>query len=113
MIKLVEFLVGTDEYGHEEFVDRWRGEHADLARDLPGLKRYSTSVPTDPDAAAYDGVLELTFESEAAMNEAFESEVGRKVMADAAEFIDVGAGPRMIVEETVHVAGDDGRGETE
>lgn len=103
MIKLVEFLVRKDEYSHEEFVDWWQGEHAELARQLPGLQRYSTSLPTNPDVAEYDGVLELTFESTAALDEAFESEVGQDVMADASEYVDLGAGPRMIVEETVHV----------
>ncbi|WIV66998.1 EthD family reductase [Natrialbaceae archaeon AArc-T1-2] len=106
MIKLVELLVRRDGYSHEEFLARWQGEHAEIARELPGLVRYSTSVPTDPESVEYDGVLELTFESEQALGEAFRSEVGRAVQEDAAEFVDVGAGPRMIVEETVHV--DDG-----
>ncbi|MEY7851970.1 EthD family reductase [Natrarchaeobius sp. A-rgal3] len=103
MTKLVEFLVRKDGYSHEEFRERWEGDHAEIARELPGLQRYSTSVPADPDAAEYDGVLELVFESPAALNGAFESAVGREVQADAAEFVDLGAGPRMIVEETVHV----------
>jgi len=34
---------------------------------------------------------------------AFESEVGQELQADAEEFVDVGAGPRMIVEETIHI----------
>ncbi len=103
MIKLVEFLVRKDEYSHDEFVERWEGDHADVARELPGLRRYSTSVPTNPDDVEYDGVLELAFESEQALNEAFASEVGEEVMADAAEFVEVGAGPRMIVDETVQL----------
>lgn len=103
MISVVEFLVREDGYDHEEFVERWRGEHADLAQDLPGLQYYSTAVPTDPDAVEYDGVLELGFESEAALNEAFESDVGQDVQEDAAEFVDLGAGPRMVVEKAVHV----------
>lgn len=103
MIKLVEFLVRKDEYSHEEFVDRWQGEHADMAEDLPGLRGYSTSVPTDPERAEYDGVLELAFEDMSALGAAFDSPVGEELEADAAEFVDVGAGPQMIVEETVHV----------
>ena len=103
MITMVELLVRADGYSHEAFLERWQGEHAELARELPGLKRYSTSAPTNPEEVEYDGVLQLTFESEAAMNEAWASEVGEEVMADAAEFVEIGAGPRMVVEDTVHV----------
>jgi uncharacterized protein (TIGR02118 family) len=103
MVKLVDFMVRAEEYSHEEFVDRWQGEHAALAAQLPGLERYTTSVPTDPEKAEYDGVLELVFEDMAALGAAFDSEIGQEVQADAAEFVAVGEGPRMIVEETVHV----------
>lgn len=103
MVKLVEFLHRREGLSHEEFCERWRGDHGDLAEQLPGLQYYSTSVPTDPERAEYDGVLELGFEDVAALGAAFESEVGQKLQDDAAEFVDVGAGPRMIVEETVHV----------
>lgn len=103
MITLVELLVRKDGYDHDEFVERWRGPHAEIAADLPGLRRYVTSVPTDPEGADYDGVLRLTFDDVEAMNAAFASDVGEAVLADAAEFIDVGAGPRTVVEETVHV----------
>ena len=108
MITMVELLVRGDGYSHEEFVERWQGDHAELARELPGLKRYSTSVPTNPETAEYDGVLQLTFESVEAMNEAFASEAGEAVMADAAEFVELGAGPRTVVEETIHVDETDG-----
>jgi len=103
MIKMVDLLVRRDEYSHEAFVERWQGEHADLAKDLPGLRRYETSVPADPERADFDGVLELYFEDVDALNAAFASEVGEAVQADAAEFVDVGAGPRLIVEETVQL----------
>jgi len=36
-------------------------------------------------------------------HEAFDSEVGQEVQADAAEFVDMEATERMIVEETAHV----------
>lgn len=103
MIKMVDLLVRRDGYTHEEFVERWQGEHAAIAKDLPGLRRYGTSVPTDPERADFDGVLELYFDDQAALNEAFASEVGEAVQADAAEFIDVQTGPRLIVDETVQL----------
>ena len=103
MIKMVDFLVRRDEYSHEEFAERWQGDHAAIAQDLPGLRKYTTSVPTNPAAVEYDGVLELYFDDMAALNEAFESEVGQEVQADAAEFIDLEAGPTLVVEETVQL----------
>lgn len=103
MPKIVDLLVRKDGYTHEEFAERWQGEHADLAKDLPGLERYVTSVPTDPSEAEYDGVLELYFEDMATLGEAFNSDLAAEVQADAAEFIDLDAGPRLIVEETVQL----------
>lgn len=103
MIKMVDFLVRADGYSHEEFAERWQGEHAAIAQDLPGLRKYTTSVPTNPDAAEYDGVLELYFDDAAALNAAFESEIGQAVQADAAEFIDLEAGPTLVVDETVQL----------
>jgi len=103
MPKIVDLLVRNDGYSHAEFAERWQGDHADLAEGLPGLQGYTTSVPTDPEKAGYDGVLELYFEDMAALAGAFDSEVGQAVQADAAEFVDADAGPRMIVEETTHV----------
>jgi uncharacterized protein (TIGR02118 family) len=103
MLKIVDLLVRKDEYTHEAFVDRWQGEHAALAKDLPGLRGYKTSVPLTPDDVGFDGVLELYFDDPAALNAAFDSDVGETVMADAAEFIDLDAGPTLVVEETVHV----------
>ncbi|MFC7059345.1 EthD family reductase [Halovenus salina] len=103
MVKIVDFLHRKDDISHEEFVERWRGKHGELAEQLPGLQYYSTSVPTDPEKAEHDGVLELGFEDMAALGAAFDSEIGQEVQADAEEFVDVGVGPRMIVEESVHV----------
>ncbi len=103
MPKIVDLLVRKDGYSHEEFAERWQGDHADIAKDLPGLKRYVTSVPTRPEDAEYDGVLELYFEDMASLGEAFDSDIAAEVQADAAEFIDLEAGPRLIVEETVQL----------
>jgi uncharacterized protein (TIGR02118 family) len=101
MVKIVQLLVRRDDYSHEEFVERWRGEHADLAAELPNLQRYTTAVPNDPERSTHDGVVELYFEDMAALSEAFESEMGKEVQADAAEFADVDAGETLYVEERV------------
>jgi len=103
MPKIVDLLVRKDGYSHEDFVERWQGDHADLAKDLPGLERYVTSVPTQPDDVEFDGILELYFEDMAALAEAFDSDIAAEVQEDAAEFIDLEAGPRLVVEETVQL----------
>lgn len=103
MIKLVNLVVKRPDYSHEEFVERWTGEHAAIAKELPGLQKYSTSLPTDPERAAYDGIVELSFEDMDALKAAFSSDIGERVNADAAEFIDMEQGPTLYVEETTHL----------
>ena len=103
MIKVVEFLVRAEGTSHEEFREYWLGDHSELAAALPGLRRYVTGLPTDPEAAEYDGVLELYFDSVDDYRAAFGSDVGSDVLDDAATFLEPDAGPRMIVEETVQL----------
>ncbi|WP_416841612.1 EthD domain-containing protein [Haloferax sp. DFSO52] len=103
MIKLVNLVVRKPDYSHEEFVERWTGEHADIAKELPGLQKYSTSLPTDPERSSYDGIVELYFEDMDALKTAFSSETGERVNADAAQFIDMEQGPTLYVDETVQL----------
>lgn len=103
MIKLVNLVSRKDDYTHEEFVERWMGEHAEMAKDLPGLQKYVTSLPTAPEHSDYDGIVELYFEDMGALKAAFDSDTGESVNADAAEFIDMEQGPTMFVEEQVQL----------
>lgn len=103
MMKMVNLLVRKDDLSHEAFVERWEGPHAELARQLPGLRKYATSVPTDPERSEYDGVVELYFDDMSALKAAFDSEIGQQVMADAAEFIDQEQGPMLYLEETIQL----------
>jgi uncharacterized protein (TIGR02118 family) len=103
MVKMVDLVVRKEGWSHEEFVDRWLGEHAELAKQLPGLVKYATTVAADPERAGYDGIVEFYFEDSTALKEAFDSEVGMEVMADAAEFVDTEQGPTVIGEETVQL----------
>jgi uncharacterized protein (TIGR02118 family) len=103
VLKLVELLVRKEGLTHAEFADYWLDDHSPVAAEMPGVEKYVTSLPTDPDRSEYDGVLELYFEDMDALRAAFDSEAGAETLADAEEFLEVGAGPRMIVEETVQV----------
>lgn len=103
MAKMIILLVRDDSLSHEAFAERLREEHVPIAEDLPGLVEYRTSLPRDPERSAYDGVSELYFEDGAAMGEAFDSEVGQEVQADAAEFMDVEANETLVVDEETHV----------
>lgn len=102
MVKMVILLNKRPEDSHEEFVRYLREEHVPLAEELPGLEYYSTAVPSDPERAAYDGIAELYFEDGAAMSEAFDSEVGERVQADAGEFMAVEQNETLVLEEEVH-----------
>jgi len=103
MVKMVILLVADESLSHQAFAERLREEHAPMAEDLPGLVEYRTSVVDDPERSAYDGVAELYFEDPTAMGEALDSEVGERVRADSAEFMQVDRNETLVVDEEVHV----------
>lgn len=103
MFKLVQLLARDDGYTHDEFVARWQGDHAEIAEQLPGLRKYAVSLPSSPERAPYDGVAELYFESEADMKTAFGSAVGEELQADAAEFVDMDVSPTLFLNEDVRL----------
>jgi uncharacterized protein (TIGR02118 family) len=104
MVKMVALLVRTESLSHEEFATYWETEHAPLVDDLPNVQRYVTSLPTDPEQSAYDGIAELYFEDMAALGEAFDSEAGEALLEDAAEFSDQDAGEVLYLTETEQIA---------
>lgn len=101
MVKMVILLRRKDGWSHDEFVDYWADEHAPLVEDLPGVRKYATSTPTAPEKSDYDGVAELYFDSMADLSEAFDSEAGERLQADAAEFSEMAE--TLYVEETVRL----------
>ena len=103
MIKMVDLAVRTEGLSHEEFTERWLGEHAELAKQLPGLRKYATTVVADPKRAGCDGIVELSFDDSAALAAAFDSEIGEEVLADAAEFIDMDQGQTIVGQETIQL----------
>ena len=101
--KMVILAVRDDETTHDECVEYMYDEHAPLVNDLPGLNKYTSSVPMDPEKAGYDYVAQLWFDGPGEMNEAFESEAGQEVQQDATTFLDMDA-TKMIpaVDEQTH-----------
>lgn len=88
MIKIVFGLNRQDGMSHREFGEYWYYEHADLAKQLPGLRRYDLGFPEDPELAAYDGVAELYFEDEQSLEAAMDSEEGAEAASDLENFAD-------------------------
>ena len=94
-MKAIILLTRRDGDTPEEFRRWWLGEHAPLARQLPGLRRLVFNL-ADGDAG-YDGVSELWFDSQDAFEAAYMSEIGQRVAADS--LAHVGGRVRLFVEE--------------
>lgn len=77
-----------------EAFDRYYTEnHIPLARQLPGLLRYTVSRNVAPlgGDAKHHLIAELDWESQEAMQAAFASEIGRRATADVPNFATGGA----------------------
>lgn len=92
MITVAAFFKRRPGSSVEAFQDYWRTHHADLARELPGLRRYvqSHTLPgiyrlREP---AYDGVALLEFDDTDALRAVAASAAFQKVKADEANFMD-------------------------
>jgi uncharacterized protein (TIGR02118 family) len=109
MIKTISLLTRKEGLSGEAFVRRWVEVHAPLAHAIPGLRRYVQShiraEPTRPDIAingiSVDGIAELWFGDQAALERAHASPEAQRLFADGALFI--GQIKTFIVEERVIV----------
>jgi uncharacterized protein (TIGR02118 family) len=105
------FLVRKDGMSHEEFVDHWQNNHTPIAREIEGVVKYDTILPTDPENAEFDGVAELYFEDLDALHDALGSEGSRdydpakgkakEAREDVNNFLSIGDRPRFIGKENV------------
>jgi uncharacterized protein (TIGR02118 family) len=95
MIKTVALLARKDGLSHEDFVKHWAEIHAPLAYACPGVARYtqtvvkSSSIRTDVPGmnVAIDGVAELWFADQAALDLFNASPAARRLRDDGATFI--------------------------
>lgn len=80
MHKVMIGLVRRDDMSREQFIAWWTGDHAPLARTLPGVQRIRFNVMGD---GPFDGIAELWFPSEQAMTDAYATDIGKSVAADS------------------------------
>ena len=65
------------EWTHEQFIEWWRGEHAEVTYPLPGLRAWRHTAVTsamEPRSEGWDGLSVLSFDSEEAAEAALASE---------------------------------------
>src|SRR5271169_1420868 len=95
MIKTIGLLTRKDGWTHEQFMKHWVEIHAPLALAVPGLRRYVQNhidgERTRPDipttAVEIDGVAELWFDDQAALEAAARTPEMKALPADGAKFI--------------------------
>ena len=118
MYKHVALLVRQDGMSHDEFVDYWQHDHTPIAREIEGVTRYQTVLPTDPENAEFDGIAELYFDDLDKLHDALGSEGSRdydpdrgkakEAREDVDNFLALEERPRFIGEETVQKDETDG-----
>lgn len=76
MYNLVVLAARPPEWSHEQFIAWWRGEHADITRKLPGLRRWRHTAidrALDPRSDGWDGLSVLSFATADDLARALES----------------------------------------
>ena len=109
MIKTVGLLTRKSGWTHEQFMKHWVGTHAPLAHKVPGLRRYvqnhilgeRTRTDIEATAVEIDGIAELWFDDQAALETAARTPEMKALHADGALFI--GRIKSYVVEEKVIV----------
>ena len=81
MFKAIILLTRRADMTHEAFADWWLKKHGPLARQLPGLRKLTFNLVASD--AGIDGVSELWFDTQAAFEAAYASDVGKQVAADS------------------------------
>ena len=95
MIKTIGLLTRKDGWTHEQFMKHWIEIHAPLALAVPGLRRYvqnhiqaeRTRADVTETKVEIDGVAELWFDDQAALEAAARTPEMKALHADGAKFI--------------------------
>ena len=98
MFKAIILLTRRDDMSAAEFREWWLSSHAPLASQLPGLRELRFNVVSG-DGSGYDGVSELWFDSREAFEQAYATDLGRRVAEDS--LAHVSRRERLLVDEHV------------
>lgn len=105
MIKRVSLVRRKEGMSREDFLAHWMGAHADIVKQLPGLRglRFGVVERWSPNGQPWDGVGELWFDSVEAAERAFATEPYLSMLVeDRKKFL--GEGQWCFVEEHTKVA---------
>jgi len=101
MTKVIYVLHRRPDMDRDEFRRYWRDVHGPIAARMPGLRRYvqDHALPGVFGEPPCDGIAELWFDSEEAMQAALASPEGVATLADVPNFLDRDRIGEMVVEE--------------
>ncbi|KXU33805.1 hypothetical protein A0J57_03965 [Sphingobium sp. 22B] len=89
MYAIVGIMKRPDHWTAGQFRDWWLNDHAEIARKLPGLRRYTVHPPTDSfdpvtgkfgGEPSHDGLAFLWFDDKQSAEDAFASDEGKHDM---------------------------------
>lgn len=88
---------------HEECLEYQRTEHEAIVRQIPGLSRFTVSIPLNPAEAGYDEMAELYFKTEEDLRIATNSENWQRAIKDTENFINLDESVMVTVDDrTIH-----------
>lgn len=104
MLKTIMLLTRKPGLSREQFVQHWTQVHAELARQIPQLRRYVQNLAPPDAASGVDGIAELCFD-DAEQRDLFRaSPAGKRWIEDGANFLDPNRTVVYAVEENTVVA---------
>jgi uncharacterized protein (TIGR02118 family) len=91
VVKIIFILQRRTDLSREQCQAYWRGEkHRSVVSRIPGLRKWvQNHVVGGPGEAACDGVGEMWFDNDAAMNQALSSAEMGAAVEDAKNFLDM------------------------
>jgi uncharacterized protein (TIGR02118 family) len=104
MLKFMVVIYRKPELSAAEFRRHLQEVHGPLAMKLPGLQKYVQNFASDDskrESPGWDAIVELYFESWAAMEAAWESPQGKASDADLPLFADLNLATWSVVEEII------------